>query len=359
MNLNTKHNGSIGIWKFIYCLLIIMFHARVFAGKSDFALFSKGSIGVEFFFIVSGFLLAKSALKEENDKQSDIGEDTWNFMKKKVKAFFPYVLIFWIAGVVLNIIYTDLTAKQILLSIPDLFLLRMAGFRGISINGIAWYISSLLLCSFIIYPILKKRKFNYVYVIAPITFLLVGGYISRLGYSLRVPNTWLNLTYLGNLRALFEMNLGIFAYGLYLKAKNIKYNKFGTILITIIEIICLALPIYMSNSVKDAVDYDYVVILIMTLGIIIAFSEKTVGCKFLSNKVVLMLERMSLPIFLSQESIRLFMLNSKLFNGFNYIQKTGIFMVLVLAISFGVMMLVDYIKKKEIISNFNKKVFLK
>ena len=55
---NKKHNGIIG-----FCILILLFHCAEKMGKKGF--FESGRIGVEFFFIVSGYLMTKKALNNE------------------------------------------------------------------------------------------------------------------------------------------------------------------------------------------------------------------------------------------------------------------------------------------------------
>ena len=52
-----KRNGSIDFWKFIFSLVIMSFHSIYFAGDEKF-LFYNGANMVEFFFLVSGFLMA-------------------------------------------------------------------------------------------------------------------------------------------------------------------------------------------------------------------------------------------------------------------------------------------------------------
>lgn len=61
--MKSKHNGIISLWKFIFCIVIIGFHLNAIQHykNTNFG-FLYGSIAVEFFFIVSGYLLAKKAL---------------------------------------------------------------------------------------------------------------------------------------------------------------------------------------------------------------------------------------------------------------------------------------------------------
>ncbi len=86
---NKKHNGIIGFWKFMFCILILLFHCAEKMGKKGF--FESGRIGVEFFFIVSGYLMTKKALNNEEGLEN-IGEETTSYIWRKFKAFFPYVI---------------------------------------------------------------------------------------------------------------------------------------------------------------------------------------------------------------------------------------------------------------------------
>ena len=64
-----QHNGIISIWKFIFCLVIAVFHGKLLFPNGNMPIFKGGYIAVEFFFIVSGIYFAKSALKETKTKK--------------------------------------------------------------------------------------------------------------------------------------------------------------------------------------------------------------------------------------------------------------------------------------------------
>lgn len=50
--LMRKRNGMIDFMRFVFCILIVLEHSELFRGRM-----LAGYIGVEFFFIVSGWLL--------------------------------------------------------------------------------------------------------------------------------------------------------------------------------------------------------------------------------------------------------------------------------------------------------------
>ena len=58
----NKRNGAIDLLKFLFSLMIVIYHGRLFANAEN-PLFRAGKIGVEFFFIVSGYLMAAKAEK--------------------------------------------------------------------------------------------------------------------------------------------------------------------------------------------------------------------------------------------------------------------------------------------------------
>ena len=87
-----------------------------------------GYIAVEFFFIVSGFYMAKKAFKKQT---KNIGKETieyiWNFLKKLI----PYILISFIIIFTIKIIYESHKTYEWINSIWNVLLLRQAGFSSL------------------------------------------------------------------------------------------------------------------------------------------------------------------------------------------------------------------------------------
>lgn len=170
---NKKHNGIIGFWKFMFCILILLFHCAEKMGKNGF--FESGRIGVEFFFIVSGYLMTKKALNNEEGLEN-IGEETTSYIWRKFKAFFPYVIFPFIISFFVKGIYK---ADQIANSIWNLLLIDMSGVRSTTVIGQTWYISVMLISMLILYPLIRRYKKTFTNIIAPLIVIFIGGWLSH------------------------------------------------------------------------------------------------------------------------------------------------------------------------------------
>lgn len=93
-------NGEIELFRFIFSICVLLYHFRI---DYNFELFASGAIGVEFFFIVTGVLLAKS-VKEIQIDRNRIPYYTWSFLLRKISKFYPYYII----GVITQLLFVTL-----------------------------------------------------------------------------------------------------------------------------------------------------------------------------------------------------------------------------------------------------------
>ena len=119
-----------------------------------------GYMGVEFFFIVTGFYMM-SKVEQNNGEKIDVGIATKQYIIPKVKKIFPVLLVSVIASILLQYIAgisTDILNNS-LKSIPELLMLQM---YGIGFNyyptGVAWYLSAMFMALMVIYPICFRFK---------------------------------------------------------------------------------------------------------------------------------------------------------------------------------------------------------
>ena len=113
MKKNQNRNGMIDLMRFILSIILVIFHG----GVGIYTLFNKqiiyfygGPTAVEFFFLISGYLMAKS-INEIRDN-NNILKSSYNFFKKKILSFYPAYFICWLVSFILINILRRPTMKS-------------------------------------------------------------------------------------------------------------------------------------------------------------------------------------------------------------------------------------------------------
>lgn len=318
MKKQKPKNGKIELLRFIFCLIILIFHTGehlwynnniIFNDRFDISFFAHGMIAVEFFFIVSGYLLAKEINKKSKETKKKITSEQlskeWiDYLKKKIKAIFPthtvaFVIAFICASLFREYNLTEMI-KCLITSIPQFFFLQMTGLRinDTYPNNVEWYISAMLVAIAIIYPIFRKYKDGFSKIGAPLIAILGSGYlISSLG---RISATieWHHFIMGGTLRAITMMCLGICSYNISESIKNKKLTKQENLKISILEITTFVITLlYVVSSLSRK--YEAIVVFLIFTFVTIAFSEQGILKDKLNNKIIYFLGKISLPIYLS------------------------------------------------------------
>lgn len=296
------HNGNISVWKFVFALLILCHHCCYIKPNRMGKLFNAGSIGVEFFFLVSGYLLAKKVYSEEKKKtKKELYQSTFEFIMNKIKVFYPYLLFSFVCFTIVELFLHHMSIGRYIMGFVDLILIQEAGLPDKGIVGGSWYLSALILSMAIIYPLMKKYKKTFSCLIAPLLAIFLGGFLIHQinpKYSLRTYNAWTGVMYMGMGRALFEVSLGTTLYEICEKFKKIKFTKLGSIFLTIFQFSCFSFVI-LANTFLTTRKLDWLYIILLIVGVLIGFSEKTYFYEKCNNKVFYYLEKLSLPIYLN------------------------------------------------------------
>ena len=353
-----RHNGNISIWKFIFALLILVHHCIYLYGYHS-KLFVAASIGVEFFFIVSGYLLAKKVYQEDlhKDKRT-LYQATLQYIFKKIKSFLPYLLFAYFIYVLIDIIFTSHGLTYWLQTLYSISLIQMAGTNEPSFVSAFWYLSGLILGMSIIYPLLKTYKKNFSCLWAPIIAIFILGFLLHPingRYYLRTYSHWYGFAYVGMLRAIMELLLGVIAYELCEKIKTIKFSKIGSLILSLIQIGCFGLVI-IANSLWDKRSLDGIYILLILIGVIIGFSENTLFFEKCNNKIFYYLEKLSLPIFLNTFIFQIILSYLKLADVINIWYVVLLNIVLTILFAIFELWILPYILK---LLNYIKNKFLK
>lgn len=340
---NKARNGKMDLLKFIFSVVIVLHHGKNVVGEQNRLFLIGGSFAVEFFFIVSGYLLMSSISKIKTVPNA-LGTETRRFIVKKYKSFCPEILVAYaIACVFYSIVNREQIMDLFLVTVFEGTLLRMTGIHIVSINAAVWYVSSMLLCMMIIYPLIRKYPDMAVNVILPLSALLLLGYFCGNMRSPRTPTEWMGWTYRGNLRAFSELSIGVCCYKICDWVKQINFTKLGKWLLTVVEYVCYFVLLYYMYYF-NATRRDYFFIVVYAIAIIITFSEQTVDAGIFDKKLCYSLGKYSFSVFLSH-AFYAFNLNKLLPENFSDAKKMMIYLLCSFVTGFIVMCASDLIRR--------------
>ena len=224
--VSDNRNGDIELWRFLFCVAIVIFHFGSTVAP-ELPLFRTGRIGVEFFFLVSGFLMAKNAEKTRNNAmisnanlQGGGGKVSLEYVLGRWKRFYPEVVIsYFFAFILFQVRKMELNIwimiQKLFLSLFQIILVYMSGLNAYNVNGVTWYLSALLLSSMILFPLLLSHKDLFINIIAPLLALFcMGYYMVNYGTLTGHATDYRFIFYTGMIRAIGEMSLGCSCYSI-------------------------------------------------------------------------------------------------------------------------------------------------
>lgn len=306
MNMDT-HNGLIDLYRILFIYVISSFHAKWIPGQSN-VLFIGGYVAVEFFFILSGFLLSMSAWKKENTDELSIALDTINEIKKRVIHMWYYFIpaflsIFCISHLGIKEYGIDFgfrVIKDLILSIFELLFLSMAGF--ISFFSLydppVWYFSVLLIAILLIYPLMRKAKMFFPAVIAPIIVLISYGFLSVHYGSVNTITEWHGVIYTGLIRGIGGVCLGCICFHLVRVAPIEKKTKLSYIKNTCLEVAILIVTLLLM-CVYNGYKTDFIAISGFTILIYLSFAKDSYLNKICNNRFLKFLGEYAMAIFVT------------------------------------------------------------
>lgn len=310
-NRNTLKNGKIELLRFIFCMAVLIFHCEKYVmGEPSLengihvSLFCHGSMGVEFFFIVSGLFMAKSAYKRQlSAEKPDLATESISFMKRKIAAVFPmhiiaFVFVFAAYVVSHHFGWTQILAKAIE-SIPSVFLIQMSGMNLCSPNHVTWYISCMFLAMAVLYPVCVKYYEMFTRYVAPfIAIMVLGGCVAATG-RLTGVSVWTGICYKSLLRAVGEISLGAYGFAVTEQLKKHVTTTKQKVVAGIVELaLFCGTMIYMIGTFPA--EWEILETIAIFGLVVLAFSGVGIGSRLFNNSFFYSLGKWSLPLYLVQ-----------------------------------------------------------
>ena len=333
----SRRNLQIDVLRFVFSVIIVLHHSRYVLGDEN-CLFLGGSLAVEFFFFVSGYLLLVSAQRagetfragrpadaagngaaaspsrtdpELPSAASGIGAETWRFLVRKIRGFLPEFLIAWIIGFSVKGIAQSWSLRDAWTAFIDDFweltLVRMSGLYTGGLDGVIWYLSAMLLGMAILYPLLRRHEDVMTHIVCPLLALFLYGYLCRTYGHPRDPGVWTGFAYKGLLRGIAGLSAGVTARmavrRLQGRLRGRSLTGFGASMVTLAEVFLLAMTVrYMYLRTPAQTDYFYMFLLLLL--VILCFSETGLENRLLRahpwpGRLSAFLARYSLALYLS------------------------------------------------------------
>ncbi|MCR5581906.1 MAG: acyltransferase [Pseudobutyrivibrio sp.] len=313
----SKKNGRVELLRFLFAIGILFFHihkrfavdGNISIGIKGIYFFNHGYIGVEFFFLVSGYLLAASAFAKRGVSTDLIGTETAQMMWKKIKNIFPYHLFATGLTIIVNGYFLHSTAKARMEYAVDswasIFFLQVFGFDSSWVNKLTWYLDVWLMVTFIFWYFLRKHYDVFVKIVCPLMALFILGFMAHEYHSIAGIDGWTGHFYKCFLRGFAEMALGCSAYSLTRQLNKIDFTMAGRRILALVELACYLLVFRYAVTGIDT-KYSFTSLFIMCIGLILTFSEVNPAHEIFDKPIFSWFGKMSLLIYLNQfYSIRL------------------------------------------------------
>ncbi|MDE7265322.1 MAG: acyltransferase [Clostridia bacterium] len=272
-------NNLVELARFLFSVLVVGYHIQMTFSGDNIDVFENGALAVEFFFLISGYFLARSIEKISAKEKYNPALESCRFMGNKVKGILPTHATAVIA-ILIVILVCDLSGAgtKILHGLPSVFLVQEAviwneGYANALIVP-EWYLSSMLLCMLFIVPIalLLRKKIKGIFVI--LVLLGVLGVVAVI-YGLCM-NWAFTTTFVYDLRAWGEMCVGMFAYYLSTVISKRDLKPAASVVLKIVEIIGYCAPIVLG-VIPISASLQPVCMVVAVVGVFAAISITFAG----------------------------------------------------------------------------------
>ncbi len=288
--ITSKRIASIELMRFIAILYIMAYH-MYHIGYEENALFKEGWIFVEFFYIVTGFFVAKhfneSAAVQTADKPANY---SIKYTLNKFKGFIPYIIIAVSLEYLLS--YYELllssSLREFLVSFINMpFEMMLLSSSGMFFPELApiWYLSAMFLTMPVLCYVLKKWHDLFMNILCWLIPVIYYGCMTVDGVR-----DWPH----DMLRAFSCMALGCFVYVLvqYIKSRN--WNFVSKATMSAIELAGFLIIFYMCCKNWEC---GYLILLLFVAGTAVMLSEIGLS-RYIRGDIFIFLGKISLPMFL-------------------------------------------------------------
>ena len=296
MSVN-KNVNLIQCYRILFTYMIIVMHLG-----QNYGYHSGWAIGVDFFFITSGFLVAKDA----NEKRVN----QWQYLLRRYKRLYPEYLGAFIIATIGYVINNFMSFEQIVGwfvhdGYKEALMIHCWPWGEIlTVNGVTWYISVMLLVAFLLYGLSKNCPNLLCDIILPVIIVLGYTYSYRVYGNLFIDGTVGNVITVFTLRGCVDMGVGYLIYKLDTKIDtgNIPQmmRRIASHVMVVVVIVLMTTGDY---------SLEYICIVLLGGAIWFGFNTPLAMCK----KVIQAANRYMYSVYLNHLIFRNYVFNTQYF----------------------------------------------
>ncbi len=206
----------------------------------------------------------------------------------------PDIYVAWVIAFVVkhwHFVSWKQVVKDLFAFIWELLFLTNTGIVGYSPNNASylsndatWYISAMILSMLLLWPLLRKYKENFFYIIAPLMICFLLGYSYQKFPSLRRPMKWQGLCLRSMIRGTMEICMGCLSFRMAEFMKKISFNNVAKTLLFFVSWMGYGGVIWYSYSHTGS-KADWILLMILWLSVTITCSEQSIVMPLFSNKL--------------------------------------------------------------------------
>lgn len=298
MNTTINTNRRVAapeFWRFFFIMAIALLHFEEDLFNRVHWIAEGGYLGVEFFFLISGFVIAL---------QYKTKKDSFNAREicfKRLQSIYPdylwAILVMTFVWIVTEATGIHSTLKHIYLNrLQFIFSWSCLKYGNLEMRSL-WFIAYWIFLYCVIVLNIKWLRSHTGRVVSMLCAMATFAYYAIHHGCLYSDPRVTTFFEPRMFRSAATMLLGMSLYDVYDRLKNIQLSKFGYWIISLLELVVIADCIYMMTC-NSRTMADFVVVFCFCIIIMLAFVRKTWLAKWLDGKLSLFLGKLSMPIFM-------------------------------------------------------------
>ncbi|MGG2079117.1 acyltransferase family protein [Lelliottia nimipressuralis] len=297
--MDKKHFFALDSFRGLCALCVVVFHMRILDGFSEFLFFRNSRLFVEFFFILSGFVLTHSHLTKQNSnfKKYAIAR-TFRIFPLHVFMLCVYILleclklVAQLRGFEFNIPAFE-GGNSIKELIPNLLLLQswFGSFDYLSFNYPSWSISVEYYLYFVFFLVIWPREIVARYVLG-FMFLLLFIALEFAPLPILTGEV---------IRGGICFGAGVVTYYIFYFVKSLGITHFSGYVFTLFEVFALLLIWYIVSYIGNT--HEFLIIFVFSLSVFLFSFELGVISALLGKPFFQLLGKLSYSIYLTHAAI--------------------------------------------------------